>query len=225
MLKLKNSESCSYGFRTAWYGPTENAPPVYPDRMPGQARPARTTYRRPRTTAARRSRPARPGDRPTSCRASRRAAACDAITVAPSCRASSAVRSVEPSSTTMISRGFTGCDGEGAKQGGEVVLFVAGGDDDADARRECPARWREAQAAQAAQQEEARRPERQRDEQQDQHRSHATTLRATFWPQRTTIGMPPPGFTEPPTKKRFGYFVLCFGALKARFLKRSLTTP
>ena len=46
---------------------------------------------------------------------------------------------------------------------------------------------------------------------------------ATFWPQSTTIGMPPPGFTVPPTKNRFGYFVLCFGALKARFLKRSLT--
>ena len=91
--------------------------------------------------------------------------------------------------------------------------------------------WRQGRRAEhtatpkAAQQEEARRPQRQRDEQQDQHRSHATTFLATFWPQRTTIGMPPPGFTEPPTKKRFGYFVLCFGALKARFLKRSLTTP
>ena len=55
--------------------------------------------------------------------------------------------------------------------------------------------------------------------------SHATTFLATFWPHSTTIGMPPPGLTEPPTKKRFGYRVLCFGALKARFLKRSLTTP
>ena len=27
---------------------------------------------------------------------------------------------------------------------------------------------------------------------------------ATFWPQSTTLGMPPPGFTEPPTKNRFG---------------------
>ena len=59
----------------------------------------------------------------------------------------------------------------------------------------------------------------------DQHRSHATIFRATFCPHKTTIGMPPPGFTEPPTKKRFGYFVLCFGALKARFLNRSQTTP
>ena len=76
-----------------------------------------------------------------------------------------------------------------------------------------------------AQEQKARRPQRQRDEQQDHHRSHATIFLATFWPQSTTIGMPPPGFTEPPTKNRFGYFVLCFGALNARFLKRSLTTP
>ena len=39
------------------------------------------------------------------------------------------------------------------------------------------------------------------------------------------MGMPPPGLTEPPTKNRFGYFVLCLGALKARFFQRSLTTP
>jgi len=53
----------------------------------------------------------------------------------------------------------------------------------------------------------------------------ATICLATFWPHRMTIGMPPPGFTDPPTKKRFEYLVLCFGALKARFFQRSLTTP
>jgi hypothetical protein len=39
------------------------------------------------------------------------------------------------------------------------------------------------------------------------------------------MGIPPPGFTDPPTKNKFGYLVLCFDALKARFLKRSLRTP
>lgn len=52
-----------------------------------------------------------------------------------------------------------------------------------------------------------------------------TIILATCWPHSVTIGMPPPGLTLPPTKKRLRYRGLCFGALNEKLRIRSHTTP
>jgi hypothetical protein len=98
-----------------------------------------------------------------------------------------------------------GLCGKRAEQGWQVLLLVAGGDDEGKlpgaGEGIC---FTAAAKSDPAKHNPACKPKRERDDEQSGHLSQATTFLATFWPQSTTIGIPPPGFTEPPTKNRFG---------------------
>ena len=100
----------------------------------------------------------------------------------------------------------------GGQQAGQVRLLVSGRNDDGETprrgRRRAVVLLYPGEAAAPVNKPAQDKPTRTRKDQCDrgqcQGLSHSTTCLATFWPQRTTMGMPPPGFTEPPTKKRFG---------------------
>lgn len=85
----------------------------------------------------------------------------------------------------------------------EVMFFVARRDDDADCLSLCATCITRHGGKTADQQEPCRQTGDDDVLRRDHVRSRASEsiiMRATCWPESATIGMPPPGFTLPPTK-------------------------